>query len=177
MAAAYHDDIVDINLNSGTVLRTFMHHALCEGDIQSNRYGFRLYRDGVPVTIDGSTAMGYFIRHRTNETLVINGGTFADNLAYVVLPAACYAQEGGFSLVIKLVGNGITGTMRIIDGMIVNTTSETMIDPGSQVPDLAELMAVIGRAEAAAETIQGLQISREQLSGTRYKLVITKAAS
>lgn len=172
--AHYREDIIDIDLESGGVHRSYLSHLLNGNDIQANRFGVRLFRNGEPVTIDGATCMGYFIRHETQEAVTINGGTFRQNVAYVTLPEACYAVDGTFSLVIKLVGGGVTGTMRIIDGTVINQTIGAIVDPGSVVPDISDLMAKISRAEAAADTIYKLKVETEQISGTRYRLKVSE---
>ena len=171
--AIYREDIVDIELESGTVHRSFAQRIIGEGDANANRYGIRLRRNGAPVDIGGSTCMGYFIRHARNDTVTINGGAFSGPEAYVELPQACYAYDGGFSLVIKLVGGGVTGTMRIVDGTVVDSMIGSVIDPGSEVPDLSDLLAVIGRAETAAATIAGISVSAVEISEDNYQIVIT----
>ena len=171
--AIYHTDIADIDLDSGTVHRSFAQKNIGEGDENANRYGVRLWRNGEPESIGGSTCMGYFIRHANGDTVTINGGTFSGQEAFVELPAACYAHEGGFSLVIKLVGGGVTGTMRIIDGTVVDSMIGSTIDPGGVIPDLADLLAVIERAEDAAEIIAGISIYAQQVADDNYAIVVT----
>ena len=171
----YHSDIVDIELNSGTVHRSFAQKMIGEGDNHANRYGIRLRRDGQPMNAEGSTCMGYFIRNGTGDTVVINGGAFSGAEAWVELPEACYAVDGAFTLVIKLVGGGVTGTMRIVDGTVVAGQLGAYVDPGSTVPDLTELMDVISRAETAAAIISSLSVTNEQITGTRYKIKVTKS--
>lgn len=173
--AHYRNDIIDIELESGSVYRSFLNHQLSEGDIKGNRFGVRLKRNGQLVNAGGATCMGYFIRHESGDTVTINGGTFSGNTVYVTLPAACYAVNGNFTLVIKLVGGGVTGTMRIVDGTVVDSVLGSIVDPGNVVPDLDELMDVIGRAEAAAAVINGLSVTSEQITGTRYKIKVTKS--
>lgn len=170
--ANYHNDIADIDLENGTVMRSFANHVICEGDSEANRFGVRIRRNGVPVDIGGATCIGYFIR-ANGETVVINGGSFNGQEAFVSLPDSCYTVIGNFTLVIKLVGAGVTGTMRIIDGTVVDSINGTPIDPGSQVPDLSELMAVIQRAENAAETIADLSIEAVLIEGENYAITIT----
>ena len=170
--AIYHSDIVDIELNSGTVHRSFAQKIIGEGDIKANRYGIRLWRNGEPVSCGGSTCMGYFISHATGDTVTINGGLFSGQEAFVELPAACYAYDGGFSLVIKLVGGGVTGTMRIIDGTVVDSMIGAPIDPGGVIPDLEDLLEVIERAEDAAETIAGISVYAQQVAGDNYAIVV-----
>ena len=171
--AIYHKDIADIDLNSGTIHRSFANHSIGEGDVAGNQFGIRLFRNGVPVNIDGATCMGYFIRQNNEDTVIINGGTFSGNEAYVTLPESCYVYEGSFTLVIKLIGSGVAGTMRIVDGTIINSMIGTPIDPGSEIPDLASLMAVISRAETAAGVIAGFSVSAQLISGENYAIVVS----
>ena len=172
--AIYHSDIVDIELNSGTIHRSFAQKIIGEGDKNANRYGIRLWRNGEPESVGGSTCMGYFIRHANGETVTINGGLFNGQEAYVDLPDDCYFYPGGFSLVIKLVssGSGVTGTMRIIDGTVVDSMIGSPIDPGGVIPDLSELLAVIERAEDAAEVIAGISVYAQQVADDNYAIVV-----
>ena len=170
--AIYHSDIVDIELNSGTVHRSFAQKIIGEGDMKANRYGIRLWRNGEPESVGGSTCMGYFIRHANGDTVTINGGLFSGQEAFLELPEACYAYDGGFTLVIKLVGGGVTGTMRIVDGTVVDSMIGSPIDPGGAIPDLADLLAVIERAEDAAEVIAGISVYAEQVEGDNYAIVV-----
>ncbi len=170
--ALYHNDIADINLEAGTVHRSFAQKTVGEGDIKANRYGVRLWRNGEPESVGGSTCMGYFIRHANGDTVTINGGLFSGQEAFVELPEACYAYDGGFTLVIKLVGGGVTGTMRIVDGTVVDSMIGAPIDPGSVIPDLEDLLEVIERAEDAADTIAGLSIYAQQVADDNYAIVV-----
>ena len=170
--AIYKEDLVDIDLNSGSVHRSFIQRIIGEGDKNANRFGVRLWRNKEPVNIGGSTCMGYFIRHSRGDTVTINGGLFNGQEAYVTLPQACYAYDGAFSLIIKLVGGNVTGTMRIVDGTIVDSMIGSPIDPGSQIPDLADLLAVIERAEVAADAIAEFDVHTELISGENYAIVI-----
>lgn len=171
--ANYHNNIIDIDLESGTVHRSFANHSIGEGDVLANRFGVRLHRSGELVNAGGATCMGYFIRHVDGNTVVINGGAFSGSEAWVELPASCYAIEGAFTLVIKLVGGGVTGTMRIVDGTVVNSIQGSPVDPGSVIPDLTSLMEAVQRAEAAASTVAGFSVYAEQISGDEYRLVVT----
>lgn len=170
--ALYHSDIVDIDLNSGTVFRSFANKIIGEGDENANRFGVRLWRNGEPVDAGGSTCIGYFIRYGDENTVIINSGLFSGQEVYVTLPESCYAYDGGFSLVIKLVGGDVTGTMRIVDGTVVNSLLGSPIDPGNVIPDLSDLMAVIERAEDAADAIAEFSVYAELISGDNYKIIV-----
>lgn len=169
--AIYREDIIDIELESGTVARSFMNKAIGEGDIKGNRFGFRCLRNGELVLLTGSSAIGHFIRADGN-TIQLNGTVNRDT-AFVTLPAACYAVEGQFTLAIKLSGGGVTGTIRMVDGTVVNTTNGAVIDPGSVIPDLTDYLAVVEDAEEAAEAVFGFSVTAELISGNDYRIVVT----
>lgn len=172
--AHYREDIMDIELESGSLFRSFNNKAIGSGDISGNRYGVRMLRGGEPVSMSGASCVGYFIR-ADGITLVISG--VVDNgIAYVTLPAAAYAVGGNFTLAIKVTGTGFAETMRIVDGTVVLTTTGAISDPASEVPSLADLMAVITRAEAAAAAINNISVTATQISGTRYKIAVTIAS-
>lgn len=168
--AVYRNDIVNIELNGGSIFRSFINKTVGEGDKNGNRFGVRLFRNGEPENIEGSTVTGYFIR--SNGTTVIMGGSAAGNVATVELPESCYSVEGNFSLAIKITGGNATGTMRIVDGTVVNTVIGEILDPSGIIPDLEELMAVIERAEEAAEAIAEFAITEQLISGDNYRLIV-----
>ena len=145
--AIYKSDIVDIDLETGSIHRSFIMRSIGEGDKNANRFGVRVKRNGSNVNLSEATCSGYFIRSN-GDTVVIAGET-SGNEAYVVLPQACYTYEGQFSLAIKLTGGGLTGTMRIVDGVVSNTTTDTLIDPGTIIPSIDTLIAAIEAAVAS----------------------------
>lgn len=144
--AIFKTDILDIELNSGSIARSFLNHTIGAGDSKSNRFGVRLLRNGEPENI-GGTCSGYFIR-ADGETVVIADGIVNGNEAYVELPEACYAIEGQFTLAIKLIGGGATGTMRIVDGVVSRTTTDEIVDPGTLIPSIDDLIDAIDEATA-----------------------------
>lgn len=144
--ALYREDIKHIELNGGSIERGAAPVVIGENDILENRFGVSVFRDGEPVSLSGVSCIGYFVRPH-QDTVVISGGTVSGNTAYITLPQACYAYTGHFTLAIKLVGGGVTGTLRIIDGTVANTTTGAIIDPGHTVPDITELLALINQME------------------------------
>ena len=164
-------DLVDVELKSGSVFRSFLNRNIGDGDVYGNRYGVRILNGGEPVDMTGAACVGYFIR-ADGVTLVIAGET-GDSMASVLLPPACYAVEGSFTLAIKVSGTGFSGTMRIIDGTVCNVTTGQINDPSSEVPSLADYETLVERAEAAPAAM--LDITAAQISGTRYKFTVTHA--
>lgn len=172
--AIYREDIVDIDLNTGTVFRSFMNKALGEGDENANRFGFRCFRNGEPVSLNGTTVIGHFVR-ADGETVELDGGAVTGDTAFVTLEKSCYAVEGQFTLSIKLSGGGVIGTIRMVDGTVVNTTEGAIIDPGDVIPDLTEYLEVVEDAEEAAERVNAFSVTAELISGTDYRIVVVNS--
>lgn len=154
--AVIQEDILTLDLNRGGFHRSFSEHAIGMWDISGNRYGMRLVRGAEPVNVSLCSCIGYFMR-ADGETVVINGGLAdTDGVLSVTLPQACYAVEGGFTLAIKVTGAAtehVTGTIRVVDGVVVKGTTGVHVDPGTIVPALTEaaIIAKIAECEAAAQ--------------------------
>lgn len=150
MAELYRSDICNVDI-SKSLVRSYVGIVLATGDDHANRFGAVLNRAGKLVEIAdvAVSVLGYFIRP-DGETVVCNGAKDG-NTVYVDLPAACYTKGGSFSLAIKVSSTEVTQTVRVIDGQIRLTQTETLIDPGEVIPSLEDLMAHIAEMEAATE--------------------------
>ncbi len=151
--AFYKEDILDIELSSGSIARSFLHHTIGSGDEKANRYGVRLFRDGEPVSAESATVTGLFMapdgtRYVISETSFPGSTGTEWNKAYVQLPGVCYAVTGQFTLAIKLSGGGIEGTMRIIDGTVDETGEDGAVVPTSTIPTTEEIIAAYEEAVA-----------------------------
>ena len=176
--AIYHEDIVDIELNNGSIHRSFLSHTIGAGDALANRFGVRVFRNGAAEDI-GGTCMGLFVR-ADGTTVTIASGTVSGNMAYVTLPEACYAVEGQFALAIKCQGSGVTGTLRIVDGVVSRTSTDALVDPGTVITGIEELIAMIGTAiESIPEDYSALQADVKDIAGNNvvfrdsYKKITT----
>lgn len=166
--AIYHEDIVDIELESGNIHRSFAKHSIGSGDAAANRFGVRVLRAGVAVALAGVVCQGYFHNANGENIALTSHGTVSGNVAYVTLPQACYNVEGNFTLSLKLVGGGVTGTMRIVDGVVDNTGTTGAVAPTGSVPTYEEVLALyedvldladtawINRGSTTAETCDSL---------------------
>lgn len=153
--AIYKSDIVDIELNSGSIHRSFMNHSIGAGDAKANRFGVRLFRNGEPVSAESAAVTGLFMapdgtRYVISETSWPGSTGKQGNTAYVQLPGICYAVMGQFTLAIKLTGSGVEGTMRIVDGTVDETGEDGAVVPTSTIPATAEIIAAY---EEAVEVI------------------------
>ena len=142
--AIYNENIVDIELTSGSIFRSFLSHTIGSGDVLANRFGVRVFRNGEPEDIGGN-CFGLFVR-ADGGTVTISSGVVSGNVAYVDLPEACYAVEGNFTLAIKCQGGGVTGTLRIVDGVVSRTSTNAVVDPGTLVDSVDDLIEAIDTA-------------------------------
>jgi hypothetical protein len=155
--AVYKKDIVAIELNSGNVHRSFLQHSLGKSDKNANHFGIRVFRGGEPVDLSDVSVQGFFKDPQGTNIAITSGNIVGGNQAEVVLPQACYNYEGQFSLAIKLVGGGVTGTMRIVDGMIDNTNTGSAVAPTGAVPTYQEVLASYDAAIAAVDDVNEMK--------------------
>lgn len=139
--AFYKQDIVDINLNTGSIFRSFLGHSIGYKNDDADRFGVRVFRDGEAVDLTGASCQAVFMAPNGTNIALTSYGTVSGNVAYVTLPQACYDYEGQFCLSIQLVGGGVTGTMRIVDGMVINTGASGTVAPTSSVPTYQEILS------------------------------------
>ncbi len=142
--AIYHEDLVNIELQTGTVHRSFLMHSIGSADSAANRFGVRVFRNGEEVDLTGCTCQGFFRNSNGENIALTSAGTVDGNVAYVTLPQACYNYAGQFCLAIKLIGGGVTGTVRIVDGMVDNTNTGGAVAPTETVPTYQEILATYG---------------------------------
>ena len=161
--AIYREDIASIDLNCGTLHRSFKPVSIGSGDQNANRFGIKVFRDKEPVDLDGVTCQAVFRDPMGNNIALTNHGTVSGNRAYVTLPQACYNYEGNFCLAIKLIGGGVTGTMRIVDGVVDNTHTGGAVAPMGAVPTYQEVLAAYEDAIAAVEDVNELKSAMDTI--------------
>ena len=154
--AVYKADILDIELNTGNIARSFLCHNIGKDDTKADRFGVRVYRDGVAESLSGCSIQGYMMRpNGTNLAITGSNTGVSGNEAWVDLPQAAYDYEGQFCLALKLIGGGVTGTVRIIDGMINNTFVSDAVAPTAAVPTYQEILSVYDQmVEAKAGSVR-----------------------
>lgn len=169
MGAIYKENIVDIELTSGNIHRSFLPRAIGKADNAADHFGIRVFRNGEPVNIEGVAVQGYFRDPMGNNIAITSGNIVSGNMAAVVLPQACYNYDGQFTLAIKLVGNNVTGTMRIVDGVVDNTNTGGAVAPTETVPTYEEILAVYEEMLEAKEGSVRFDITQELTDGQKTK--------
>ena len=191
--AVYREDLVDIELESGTIHRSFLNHSIGKGDNLGNRFGVRLYRNGEPVNLGTASCIGLFMAP-DGTNIALSSQYAGGNIAYVTLPQACYSTEGQFTLAIKVIQDGITETMRIVDGVVDNTGVDSPVAPVGTVPTYQEVLAVYdqmleakagsvrydieqeltdGQKTQARDNIGMVSISFDQIEGNDYLMTVS----
>lgn len=113
----------------------------------AHRFIVTATRGGEPVALDGQV-VATFIR-ADGGTEEITGG-IDNGAAVVTLPQSCYAVPGRFALTIFNAGaDGSTTAVYACVGNVINTTTDTIIDPGSVVPTMTDITAAYNAAQAA----------------------------
>lgn len=169
--AIYKEDIVDINLETGNIHRSFLAHSIGYLDQKADHFGVRVFRGKDPVDLTGVSVQGIFMPPQGSPIAITSGNSVSGNVAYVVLPQACYNYNGQFCLAIKLVdsNNSITGTVRIVDGMVDNTHASGTVAPTSAVPTYQEILSTYDAMVAATAAANGC-IAATYSSSATYKV-------
>ena len=175
--AIYKTNMMDIDLAKGQIYRSFLNHSIGTQDQQADRFGIRVFRDWEEVDLTGVTVQGVFMPPQ-GAPIAITGSTYTSidgNTAEVILPQACYNYEGKFTLAIKLVDatNAVTGTMRIVDGMVDNTHASGTVAPTGSVPTYQEVLAVYDDMVDALVTVDELD---NEVSGLKSVLDVVIGA-
>lgn len=116
-------------------------------DNEGNKIGVCVYSDGEEATVTGSIS-GNVIRS-DGATVAVEGSS-SGNQAWVVLPQAAYAVPGVISVIIKQTVSSAVTTLCAVVANVYQTSTDTVVDPGTIVPDISTLIAAI---DAAVDSI------------------------
>lgn len=133
------------NLNQPVAV-TFLHGNLFSQDNAGNTINVNIMDNGEPATIGGTVSAN--VIRADGETVAVSGA-IDGNKAYVILPQACYAVPGRIEIIIKLTQNTTVTTIAAIVANVYRSTTDTVIDPGTIIPDIAALIEEIETAVAS----------------------------
>lgn len=114
-------------------------------DNSGNLIGVNLFDDGSPAVISGAVSANVI---RSDGVTVPVGGSYTGNKATVVLPQAAYAVPGVISIVIKVTDNSVVTTIAAIVANVYMSSTDSIVDPGSIIPSIENLIATINAAVA-----------------------------
>lgn len=133
----------------GLIVPEGLRGGLYADEAVAHRFVIHATRGGEPVTLDGQV-VATFIR-ADGGTVELTGGLDA-GAAEVTLEASCYAVPGRFALTVYNTGtDGSKTAVYACVGTVINTTTDTIIDPGSVVPDVSDIVAEYTAMQAAVD--------------------------
>ena len=144
--STYRVDILE------TIQPTSMQTMMIQGDAEANRIALAVYRGGLPYDLTGTTCTADVIR--ADESDVPITGAVSGNVMYIDLPQEAYAYDGRIIIIMRNVQGQSTTSLFYGVGTVLIGAAGTVINPGSRIPNLAELLAEIENmrtATAAAE--------------------------
>ena len=148
---------------------------LMHQDAYADVFRIHVTRGGLDLQLDGMTVRAWLYLAATGETMLLEGSADG-SMVMVTLEPECYLFPGYATLAIQLQQGEECRTLIKIDLAIKRTCTDTVIDPGSVLPTLAELLAQIAAMEqataAANAIINKLTIDAAQLANEDYMLVL-----
>lgn len=122
------------------------------GDTSAYTWRVTVTEGGAAKDLTGYTVVLQFLR--TADASEIDAtGTISGNVATLTIPQVCFAYAGVCGAVMRLVKSA-TGENTPVCGLtfaIRDLRSDTVVDPGTVVPDLAALLAVVESAHTASD--------------------------
>lgn len=116
-------------------------------DNGGNLVGVEVFDDGEPATLSGSVS-GLAIRS-DGATVAISGGALSGNKCSIILPQSAYSVPGVVSVILKLTSGTTITTLCAVVANVYRSTTDTVIDPGTIIPNISTLVAEIEAAIAS----------------------------
>ena len=131
-----------------------LRNAIYAGDSAAQRLMFRCWANHGSVQPDDlsqKTVTAHFIRPDGGDVVITGVG--GAEWSYVDLPEACYVYPGIFKLLVRVssVDPDVVTSVMYIVGRIDKPTTDTIIDPGTTIPSLEDLLAMIDSMEDARD--------------------------
>ena len=133
-----------VDLMNGPALKTLnqMHSA----NALANRIGAIVTENGRSVSLAGSCVGTVILADHTTVPLT---GSISGNQAYVELTSGCYTVEGPIHVFVTLETGESAITLVAASGYVRATETGTVIDPGTIIPSVAQLIEDIEDARAS----------------------------
>lgn len=137
-----YPNIFPVDLDSGSVSIVSIRH-LCMGDAYANRVGAQVFQGGSRVQLYGLCLAKAILAD--GQTVPIQDGQMDldESIIYVDLPAACYSVEGPIKISVVWYNGDHRTTLLVACGNVVRTETGAVIDPGTIIPSVAQLIQEI----------------------------------
>ena len=136
-------------------------------DNDGNLIGIEVFDDGAPADLAGTVSANVI---RPDGGTVSVGGTLADgNRCSVILPQAAYAYPGPVAVIIKLTSGTTVTTIGAAVGTCTRSTTGVVVDPGTIIPSVQNLIdeieAAIADVPASATNLRAALAETYSTSG------------
>ena len=115
-------------------------------DNAGNTVHVYVHYNGEPQEIVGSVSANVI---RADGTTVAVPGAIQGNRAYVIFPQAVYAVPGVISVVVKVTEGTTVTTIAAFVANVYRSTTDVVVDPGTIIPSVQNLIAAIDAAIAS----------------------------
>lgn len=129
-------------------VKVWPHALLVTGDENAHEWNVTVMDNGKAASL-GGTIRAYFVR--SDGATVTATGSVAGNIATVTLPEACYAYEGDLSAVMQLLDGDVSVTLSALLLRVRQISTDVIVDPGSEIPSLDDLLAQIEKLKQATK--------------------------
>ena len=156
---------VDLNNRSYPVSLV---QTVSEGNVNSNRIGAYVYKDGQPYNLGGACT-GLVMR--ADGMTVPMTGVIDGNAAYVVLNQESCAIPGPIQVAVSWVSGSNTTTLLVAYGTVITTDTRSYVQSGP-IADVNTLLGYIGEVEqAAADAAESAASAAESAETAQNKCV------
>ena len=115
-------------------------------DNEGNLIGIKLSKDGAPYTGGGSVSANVI---RSDGATISVIGSISGSNASVILPQDAYLIPGAITIIIKITDADIVTTIGAFIAYVYQSSTDTIIDPGTIIPSVETLIEAIEEAVAS----------------------------
>ena len=145
------------------------------GDNLAHTWMILVTRNGEPADLTGATATAYFTRGDGNTVMLV--GTAEGNVCAYTMLSTCYAVPWPLRCVLKVTSPTI-GTVTLLDKIVQvrQGIGGSIIDPGTAIPNLEQLLAAVPAANAAVAAANDAAVYARQSRFTVLGIYATLSA-
>lgn len=157
MAAFLHEVTVDLKSRPKAF---YLGAVLYEGDALADRIAITVLDGGEPASLSGTVAGKVILSN--GSTVAVTGGSISDNVVSIALPAAVYTVTGAIKITVSLTTGSVVTTLFGGVAIVTESTTDTIIDPGTVMSSIDSLIAAIDAAvDSIPDDYSALMRSRE----------------
>lgn len=133
-----------VDLEKGPAIKQL--HQMFMGDKAANRIGAYLFQGDAAVSPGGSCSGTAILNDGSTVALT---GTVSGNEVYIDLPPGCYAVPGPIQVYVLWTNGAVATTVVAGFGTVTRTETGAIIDPGTIIPSVEQLISDIADAVAS----------------------------